>query len=628
MHIMLRVNEQSRIITFFLLNIEYSVGAIYLIIQNLPRCMRYKRENVILVGLIPGPKEPKLTMNSFLQPLVHELKELWEGVNIPCPSHPSKYIFIRAALTCCACDIPATRKLCGFVGHNANLGCSKCSKVFPSIRHDETIRDKRDFSGYEREHWPVRSLENHREKAYEHLNAQTKTQQKCIEKEYGVRYSALLELPYWDPLRFSVVDPMHNLFLGTGKHIMHVWIDQGILSRRDFTEIESITSKIRVPHDVGRIPLKIQSSFSGFTADQWRNWITVFSPVALKGILPSNHLRCWLLFVRACYLICARIITTQVIDQIDMYLVQFCKQFEQLYGAEACTPNMHLHLHLKECLQNYGPVHGFWCYGFERLNGQLGKYHNNNQSIEVQLMRKFLREIEVRALNPPDEAAILFSSLNNTMLHDHESDSLNDDRIFKLKALGEFTNLYSNYSITPDLIYLLPPVYKGVLNASEIQKIQTIYSFLYSNTTILHFSHFYQSSRKCCVANELFTTKSVITAFWPVESYNMTVDGKLQVGKVLKFLKHSIKIKENNDYVEKVHVFCIAEWYMKHHSENYFGSSSVMCTPVTYTADACQFMPIQRIYSRCAYGEIDVTLLGHATELVFVAIPIHLNYCI
>lgn len=38
-----------------------SVGVIYLSILNLPHHIRYKQENVILVGIIPGPKEPKLT---------------------------------------------------------------------------------------------------------------------------------------------------------------------------------------------------------------------------------------------------------------------------------------------------------------------------------------------------------------------------------------------------------------------------------------------------------------------------------------------------------------------------------------------------------------------------------------
>ena len=46
----------------------YSVGAVYLTVQNLSRKERYKPENIILVGIIPGPNEPKLNINSFLIP--------------------------------------------------------------------------------------------------------------------------------------------------------------------------------------------------------------------------------------------------------------------------------------------------------------------------------------------------------------------------------------------------------------------------------------------------------------------------------------------------------------------------------------------------------------------------------
>ena len=51
---------------------EYSVGAMYLTIMNLPRKIRFKQENVLLIGLIPGPKEPKWSINSMLYPLVQE----------------------------------------------------------------------------------------------------------------------------------------------------------------------------------------------------------------------------------------------------------------------------------------------------------------------------------------------------------------------------------------------------------------------------------------------------------------------------------------------------------------------------------------------------------------------------
>ena len=36
-------------------HINYSVGVIFLVILNLPCSIRFKRENVILVGIIPGP---------------------------------------------------------------------------------------------------------------------------------------------------------------------------------------------------------------------------------------------------------------------------------------------------------------------------------------------------------------------------------------------------------------------------------------------------------------------------------------------------------------------------------------------------------------------------------------------
>ena len=107
----------------------YAVGVIYLTIQNIPREVRYHTDNVILVGIIPGPKEPKLNINSYLTPLVLELEEAWkEGFIVKSPQGIE--ITVRLALSCVSCDIPASRKVCGFLGHNASLGCNKCLKKF------------------------------------------------------------------------------------------------------------------------------------------------------------------------------------------------------------------------------------------------------------------------------------------------------------------------------------------------------------------------------------------------------------------------------------------------------------------------------------------------------------------
>lgn len=97
-----------------------SVGVIYLVLLNLPWHERYKLENIIVVGVLPGPSEPKLTANTFLEPLVQELKALWA-----CKERFSIYggLFkrpIKVGLVCVSSDIPATRKIGGFLDHMAS----------------------------------------------------------------------------------------------------------------------------------------------------------------------------------------------------------------------------------------------------------------------------------------------------------------------------------------------------------------------------------------------------------------------------------------------------------------------------------------------------------------------------
>ena len=103
-----------------------------------------------------------------------------------------------------------------------------------------------------------------------------------------VRYSLLLDLSYFNPIKFGVVDPMHNLLLGTAKHMFSLWLEQNLLTQQNLDMLQQRCEKFNFPHDMGRLPLKIGSNFSGFTADQWRIWTTVLSVVVVKGILPDS----------------------------------------------------------------------------------------------------------------------------------------------------------------------------------------------------------------------------------------------------------------------------------------------------------------------------------------------------
>ena len=89
------------------------------------------------------------------------------------------------------------------------------------------------------------------------------------ESEFGVRYSVLLSLPYFDPVRYTVVDIMHNIFLGTGKHVFKLWIKSGNLDSHKLDEIDNKANKLKVPNSIGRLPINIASNYGGFQAAQW-----------------------------------------------------------------------------------------------------------------------------------------------------------------------------------------------------------------------------------------------------------------------------------------------------------------------------------------------------------------------
>ncbi len=90
-----------------------------------------------------------------------------------------------------------------------------------------------------------------------------------------------------------------------------------------------------VPSDVGRIPTKIRSGFSGFKADQFKTWITIYSIPALHGVLPDEHYECWRHFVLACRILCKQCLSDSDITVADGLLMQFCKRVERLYGEAA-----------------------------------------------------------------------------------------------------------------------------------------------------------------------------------------------------------------------------------------------------------------------------------------------------
>ena len=115
------------------------------------------------------------------------------------------------------------------------------------------------------------------------------TEVNAVVRNTGAKYSVLFQLPYYDAVRFDTIEPMHNLFLGLAKTTLRVWKEKELIKDKHFDLLQRRVDAVIPPPEIGRIPSKFSTGFSGFTADQWKNWVCYYSAFALKGILPREH---------------------------------------------------------------------------------------------------------------------------------------------------------------------------------------------------------------------------------------------------------------------------------------------------------------------------------------------------
>ena len=85
--------------------------------------------------------------------------------------------------------------------------------------------------------------------------------------------------------------------------------------------IQGLIDCFCTPAEVGRIPRKIETGFSNFTADRYKDWVTLYSVPCLQYFLDNEQLECWRHFVLACRILCKQVLTTTDIVLADSLLI-------------------------------------------------------------------------------------------------------------------------------------------------------------------------------------------------------------------------------------------------------------------------------------------------------------------
>ncbi|XP_012841495.1 PREDICTED: uncharacterized protein LOC105961778 [Erythranthe guttata] len=103
----------------------YSCWPVIITPYNLPPGMCMKTPYMFLTLVIPGPKSPGKNIDLYLQPLIDELKELWDVRVETYDSFRKQNFLMRAALMWTINDFPAYGMLSGWSTHGV-LSCPVC----------------------------------------------------------------------------------------------------------------------------------------------------------------------------------------------------------------------------------------------------------------------------------------------------------------------------------------------------------------------------------------------------------------------------------------------------------------------------------------------------------------------
>ena len=125
---------------FRTMSTSHSTWPVVVVNYNLPPWLNMKPENLILSTLIPGPNDPGNNLDVYMQPLVKELKELWEeGIETYDASTNQNFI-LRASLLWTISDFPGYGMLSGW-STKGYLACPVCAYETSSqyLKHSRKV---------------------------------------------------------------------------------------------------------------------------------------------------------------------------------------------------------------------------------------------------------------------------------------------------------------------------------------------------------------------------------------------------------------------------------------------------------------------------------------------------------
>ena len=274
----------------------------------------------MLTLLISGPKQPGKDIDVYLEPLIDELKQLWEGV-VTFDSFKKSEFIMRARVLWAIHDHPALGTLSGCTTHGY-FACPICGEETTSVylpeskkicymghrrflpsghkfRYDKTNfnneqelkRPPKPLTGYQVE----KKVANIKMKVGKNIPEIGRKRKKTIDEEVPAWYrrSKFFDLPYWKTnLTRHNIDVMHTE-MNVTKHLINTIMNHkdmskdGINARKDL-KIMGIKQKLWVIEDPETSKVTIPNATFTLSKEEKIRFCTVLKNLKVPSKFSSN----------------------------------------------------------------------------------------------------------------------------------------------------------------------------------------------------------------------------------------------------------------------------------------------------------------------------------------------------
>ena len=438
---------------FRTMSISHSTWPVVTVAYNLPPWLCMKPEFMMLSLLIPGPQSPGKNIDVYLQPLIEELKVLWESGVETYDASKNQMFRMRAALLWTISGFPAYAMLSGW-STKGKLACPCCNNNTSStyLKHSRKMcymdhrtflpmdhawrENRKSFNGKKELRSAPTMLEGTEilEILKDFNNVFGKTNKQKIDGPWKKR-SIFFELPYWasNTLRHNL-DVMHiekNIFdniIGTLLDIPGKTKDH-VRGRYDLQEM-GIRKNLH-PRDVGGGRVEIANSCFSMTSEEKSKFCGVLKGAKLPDGSASNISRCvkvsekkicgykshdahfmlhYLLQIPirstmpkavaqplirlSCFFrsLCKKVIQIHDLNNLQKEIVEVLCQLEMVFPPSFFDVMVHLAIHLVNEVRLGGPVQLRWMYPVERYLCKLKGYVRNRSRPEGSIAEGYVAE--------------------------------------------------------------------------------------------------------------------------------------------------------------------------------------------------------------------------------------------